>query len=96
MAAPSTLPTAYARPELYHPIYKLKFTPDFRGRMDIALDILTATPPDVFNHNMETVSRLYREARPGANYAWSLKLLQEYKQRRPEVLTKIRLDGRAG
>ncbi|HMY39346.1 MAG TPA: lipoyl synthase [Marinagarivorans sp.] len=63
-------------------------TPDFRGRMDIALDILTQTPPDVFNHNMETVSRLYREARPGANYAWSLKLLQEYKQRRPEVLTK--------
>lgn len=63
-------------------------TPDFRGRMDIALDVLTATPPDVFNHNMETVARLYREARPGANYAWSLKLLQEYKQRRPEVLTK--------
>jgi lipoyl synthase len=63
-------------------------TPDFRGRMDIALDILTETPPDVFNHNMETVSRLYREARPGANYAWSLKLLQEYKLRRPEVLTK--------
>jgi lipoic acid synthetase len=63
-------------------------TPDFRGRMDIALDILTQTPPDVFNHNMETVSRLYREARPGANYAWSLKLLQEYKLRRPEVLTK--------
>jgi lipoyl synthase len=63
-------------------------TPDFRGRMDIALDILTQTAPDVFNHNMETVSRLYREARPGANYAWSLKLLQDYKIRRPEVLTK--------
>ena len=63
-------------------------TPDFRGRMDVALDILQATPPDVFNHNLETVPRLYREARPGANYAWSLKLLKEYKVRRPEVLTK--------
>lgn len=63
-------------------------TPDFRGRMDIALEVLTQTPPDVFNHNMETVARLYREARPGANYAWSLKLLQEYKRLRPEVLTK--------
>lgn len=63
-------------------------TPDFRGRMDIALDILQETPPDVFNHNLETVPRLYRQARPGANYAWSLKLLKEYKARRPEVLTK--------
>jgi lipoic acid synthetase len=62
--------------------------PDFRGRMDPALDILTATPPDVFNHNMETISRLYREARPGANYAWSLKLLKEYKARNPDVKTK--------
>lgn len=63
-------------------------TPDFRGRMDIALDILEQTPPDVFNHNLETVPRLYRQSRPGANYAWSLKLLQQYKLRRPEVLTK--------
>lgn len=63
-------------------------TPDFRGRMDIALDILAETPPDVFNHNLETVPRLYREARPGANYRWSLDLLQQYKARRPEVLTK--------
>lgn len=63
-------------------------TPDFRGRMDIALDILEQTPPDVFNHNLETVPRLYRDARPGANYKWSLKLLQEYKARKPEVLTK--------
>ena len=67
---------------------KAPLTPDFRGRMDIALEVLTQTPPDVFNHNMETVARLYREARPGANYAWSLKLLQEYKRLRPEVLTK--------
>ncbi|USD20709.1 lipoyl synthase [Microbulbifer variabilis] len=63
-------------------------TPDFRGRMDIALDILEKQAPDVFNHNLETVPRLYRESRPGANYKWSLKLLQEYKKRRPDVLTK--------
>lgn len=63
-------------------------TPDFRGRMDVALDILEQQAPDVFNHNLETVPRLYREARPGANYAWSLKLLKEYKARRPDVLTK--------
>lgn len=63
-------------------------TPDFRGRMDVALDILAAEAPDVFNHNLETVPRLYREARPGANYHWSLKLLQDYKKRRPDVLTK--------
>ena len=62
--------------------------PDFRGRMESALDILTTTPPDVFNHNMETISRLYREARPGANYEWSLKLLKEYKARNPGVKTK--------
>lgn len=62
--------------------------PDFRGRMDIALDILQSAPPDVFNHNLETVPRLYRQARPGANYLWSLDLLKQYKQRCPEVLTK--------
>ncbi len=63
--------------------------PDFRGRMDVALDILNQTPPDVFNHNMETVKRLYREARPGANYEWSLKLLKEYKRLQgSNVLTK--------
>lgn len=62
--------------------------PDFRGRMEIALDILQETPPDVFNHNLETVPRLYRKARPGADYEWSLDLLHAYKQRRPEVLTK--------
>ena len=62
--------------------------PDFRGRMEPALDILSATPPDVFNHNLETVPRLYREARPGANYQWSLKLLREYKQLNAAVPTK--------
>ncbi|MFT5082050.1 MAG: lipoic acid synthetase [Lentisphaeria bacterium] len=63
-------------------------TPDFRGRMEIALDILEQTPPDVFNHNLETVPRLYRQSRPGANYHWSLELLKKYKALRPEVLTK--------
>ena len=62
--------------------------PDFRGRMAPALEILSATPPDVFNHNMETIPRLYREARPGANYEWSLKLLKEYKALNPPVPTK--------
>ena len=63
-------------------------TPDFRGRMQAALDILERQPPDVFNHNLETVPRLYREARPGANYQWSLQLLRKYKRRRPDILTK--------
>ena len=63
-------------------------TPDFRGRMEVALDILEAEAPDVFNHNLETVPRLYRQARPGANYKWSLDLLKKYKARRPDVLTK--------
>ncbi|MSR11565.1 MAG: lipoyl synthase [Gammaproteobacteria bacterium] len=62
--------------------------PDFRGRMEIALNILQATPPDVFNHNLETVPRLYKQARPGADYEWSLDLLEAYKKRRPEVTTK--------
>ena len=62
--------------------------PDFRGRMDIALDILSTAPPDVFNHNMETAPRLYRLARPGANYKWSLELLKKFKERHPEVDTK--------
>lgn len=63
-------------------------TPDFRGRLEVALEHLAGSPPDVMNHNMETVPRLYREARPGADYAHSLRLLREFKQRRPEVLTK--------
>lgn len=63
-------------------------TPDFRGRMDVALDILEQNAPDVFNHNLETVPRLYREVRPGANYQWSLDLLKQFKARRPDVLSK--------
>jgi len=62
--------------------------PDFRGRMDRALAILEAAPPDVMNHNLETVPRLYKEARPGSDYAHSLKLLQEFKRRVPGVPTK--------
>ena len=74
---------------LLSPALKVEvLVPDFRGRMAPALDILSATAPDVFNHNMETIPRLYREARPGANYEWSLKLLKEYKALNPNVLTK--------
>lgn len=62
--------------------------PDFRGRLEIALEALNGTPPDVFNHNLETVPRLYKKARPGADYHWSLQLLNAYKHRQPEVLTK--------
>lgn len=65
-------------------------TPDFRGkgRMQRALDALAADPPDVFNHNLETVRELYREVRPGADYDWSLALLREFKARHPAVPTK--------
>lgn len=63
-------------------------TPDFRGRMEVALQLLGTAPPDVFNHNLETVPRLYKQARPGADYAWSLNLLQRFKQQRPQVPTK--------
>lgn len=62
--------------------------PDFRGRLDVALDILGTAPPDVMNHNLETVPRLYRQARPGADYAHSLKLLAEFKARFPDIPTK--------
>jgi lipoyl synthase len=62
--------------------------PDFRGRLDRALDILCEAPPDVMNHNLETVPRLYRQARPGSDYAHSLRLLQAFKERYPTVPTK--------
>jgi lipoic acid synthetase len=62
--------------------------PDFRGRMDVALALLEQAPPDVFNHNLETVPRLYKQCRPGSDYAWSLQLLQRFKQAYPEVPTK--------
>ncbi|MBX9913017.1 MAG: lipoyl synthase, partial [Pseudomonadaceae bacterium] len=62
--------------------------PDYRGRMDIALAITAAEPPDVFNHNLETVPRLYKAARPGSDFEWSLDLLQNFKKLVPNVPTK--------
>jgi lipoic acid synthetase len=62
--------------------------PDFRGRDDRALEILKAAPPDVMNHNLETIPRLYKEARPGSDYQFSLKLLQKFKALHPGVPTK--------
>ena len=62
--------------------------PDFRGRMEIALDIFDQAPPDVMNHNMETVPRLYKQARPGSDYAFSLNLLKKFKALHPGVPTK--------
>lgn len=63
-------------------------TPDFRGRMDRALEILKSAPPDVMNHNLETVPRLYQEARPGSDYAYSLNLLKRFKELHPDTPTK--------
>ena len=63
-------------------------TPDFRGRMDRALDILKAAPPDVMNHNLETAPRLYKEARPGSDYQYSLSLLKRFKEMHPATPTK--------
>ena len=63
-------------------------TPDFRGRLDRALAILNESPPDVMNHNLETVPRLYKQARPGSDYVHSLKLLGDFKASHPHVPTK--------
>ena len=63
-------------------------TPDFRGRLDRALGILRSAPPDVMNHNLETVPRLYMQARPGSDYAHSLKLLKDFKAEHPRTPTK--------
>lgn len=62
--------------------------PDFKGKLPLALDILSAEAPDVFNHNLETVPRLYKSSRPGSNYQVSLKLLKAYKEARPDIRTK--------
>lgn len=62
--------------------------PDYRGRMEVALDATSHALPDVFNHNIETVPRLYKQARPGSDYAHSLKLLQVFKERFPHIPTK--------
>jgi len=72
-----------------NPDIKLEvLVPDFRGRGDVAIEILTRTKPDVFNHNLETVPRLYKKVRPGSDYQWSLELLKKYKAMAPDVLTK--------
>jgi len=62
--------------------------PDFRGRMERALNALSTHLPDVFNHNTETVPRLYKQVRPGSDYLWSLKLLKEFKALHPHIPTK--------
>ena len=62
--------------------------PDFRGRLEVALEIMAQAPPDVFNHNLETVPRLYKKCRPGADYEWSLNLLKEFKVAHENVPTK--------
>ena len=62
--------------------------PDYRGRMEKALDAMAPNPPDVFNHNLETVPRLYKQCRPGSDYNWSLDLLENHKERFPHVPTK--------
>jgi len=62
--------------------------PDFRGRMDVALEIMQHGLPDVFNHNLETVPRLYKQARPGSDYQWSLDLLKRFAQQHPAIPTK--------
>ena len=72
-----------------NPAIKIEIlVPDFRGRIDTALDIISQNPPDVFNHNLETAPAHYRKARPGANYQWSLNLLKQFKERHPDVPTK--------
>ncbi len=62
--------------------------PDFRGRMEVALEIMQVSPPEVFNHNLETIPRLYKQCRPGADYQWSLDLLNQFKQKQPAIQTK--------
>ncbi len=62
--------------------------PDFRGRGEVALTILSESPPDVFNHNLESVPRLYKKVRPGSDYQWSLELIKNFKESNPGVPTK--------
>ncbi len=62
--------------------------PDFRGRMDVALKLMSDAPPDVFNHNLETIPRLYKQVRPGSDYQWSLDLLRKFKAAHPDIPTK--------
>ncbi len=62
--------------------------PDFRGRMDIALEELAKSPPDIFNHNLESIPRLYKAVRPGSDYQWSLDLIKNFQKMHPDVPTK--------
>jgi len=62
--------------------------PDFRGRMDIALKLMSSYPPDVFNHNLESIPRLYKQIRPGSDYQWSLDLIKNFKVAQPNVPSK--------
>ena len=74
---------------LHSPGTKIEtLVPDFRGRLEVALEKLSANPPDVLNHNLETVPRLYKQCRPGADYAHSLKLLKDFKAASSQVTTK--------
>ena len=97
MAVPSTLRIALLPFGKKSPQIKIEtLVPDFRGRMDRALDILTATPPDVFNDNLENVPRIYRQVRPGADYNWSLKLLERFKEAHPGDPDQVWSDGGSG
>jgi lipoate synthase len=83
------LSNASARRASCHPATRIEIlVPDFRGRDDRALEILKAAPPDVMNHNLETAPRLYKEARPGSDYAFSLNLLKKFKALFPDIPTK--------
>ncbi len=62
--------------------------PDFRGRMNVALEVLADNPPDIFNHNLESIPRLYKAVRPGSDYQWSLDLIKNFQQQHPDVPTK--------
>ncbi|MGH1428360.1 MAG: lipoyl synthase [Arenicella sp.] len=62
--------------------------PDFRGRMDIAIELMSSCPPDVFNHNLESIPRLYKKIRPGSDYQWSLDLIKNFKAAQPNIPTK--------
>lgn len=62
--------------------------PDFRGRMEVALDELAKSPPDIFNHNLESIPRLYKAVRPGSDYQWSLDLIKNFQKMHPNVPTK--------
>ncbi|EPE37374.1 lipoyl synthase [Candidatus Photodesmus katoptron] len=74
---------------LLNPGIKIEIlVPDFRGRMEVALNLMKINLPDIFNHNLETIPRLYSQVRPSANYEWSLKLLKKFNEQNPNIPTK--------